>query len=106
MTVRNTVVLVKAAQKNVPLQKALELWLAVTQCASWSNLVDVRRTFPSADGARIKTAGGGAVVVTVFNVRGNEYRLITVLNYGAATVLVCAVLTHAEYDKNQWKDRL
>ena len=46
------------------------------------------------------------VVVTVFNVKGNEYRLLTVMRYRAQQVYVIDVLTHAEYSKGKWKDRL
>jgi len=106
MIVRNTVVLAKAGRKNAPLRKALDLWLAITESATWTSLNSVRNTFPSADGVNVKIAGGLTVIVTIFNIKGNEYRLITVVNYATATVLISDVLTHAEYDKNQWKDRL
>jgi mRNA interferase HigB len=46
-----------------------------------------------------------AFVVTVFNVKGNTYRLLTSIDYDAAIVEVLDVLTHAEYDKALWKDR-
>ena len=106
MNVRNTAELAKAGRKNVPLRKALDQWLHVTESASWTNLMDVRRTFPSADGVVIKSSGSIQIVATVFNIKGNEYRLITAINYSAATVLVLEILTHAEYDKGQWKDRI
>lgn len=105
MTVLNAAALTKAGRKNAPLQKALEKWLQTAEAAEWHSLRDVRLTFPSADGVTVK-GGGVEVVATVFNIKGNEYRLITIINYPLATVLVCDVLTHAEYDKGQWKDRL
>ena len=42
---------------------------------------------------------------TVFNIRGNRYRLITKIDYSAGTVQVREILTHAEYDKGEWKTR-
>jgi len=45
------------------------------------------------------------IVVTVFNVKGNEYRLLTQVNYRDRVVLVLELLTHAEYDKDAWKGR-
>jgi mRNA interferase HigB len=46
------------------------------------------------------------VVVTIFNIKGNQYRLITVIQYASAICRVVDVLTHAEYSTNRWKDRL
>ena len=39
----------------------------------------------------------------VFNIAGNKYRLIAVVNYSIATVLVEKIMTHAEYDKGKWR---
>ncbi len=41
---------------------------------------------------------------TVFDVSGNKIRAITKIAFGAKVVLVTHVLTHAEYDKDKWKD--
>lgn len=106
MTVLNASGLVKAGRRNAPLRKALDQWLYTTESAIWGNLQELRATFPSADGVALKTAGGFELIVTVFNVKGNEYRLLTVVNYALAMVLVREVLTHAEYSKGRWKDRL
>jgi len=46
------------------------------------------------------------VVVTVFNIRGNRYRLLTALHYSTAVCRVLDVLTHAEYSTDRWKDRI
>jgi mRNA interferase HigB len=106
MVIRNGAVLAKAARKNVPLRLAREAWLQVTAAAAWNNFQDARRTFPSADGVTVKVGSGVKVVVTVFNIKGNEYRLISIVNYEAATVFLCDVLTHSEYSKGKWKGRL
>ena len=41
---------------------------------------------------------------TVFNIKGNKYRLISSINYEKQIIYVKYVLTHAEYDKDRWKD--
>ncbi|MEX0777840.1 MAG: type II toxin-antitoxin system HigB family toxin [Phycisphaeraceae bacterium] len=46
------------------------------------------------------------MVVTAFNIKGNEYRLIAVVRYARAVCRVVEVLTHAEYSTGRWKDRL
>jgi mRNA interferase HigB len=45
------------------------------------------------------------LVVTVFNAKGNEYRLLTSIDYDAGIIEALDILTHAEYDKDMWKDR-
>lgn len=70
--------------------------------ARWRNLVDVRRAFPHADAVAV---GSGRTVV-VFNIAGNNYRLITAIHYNTQLVYALRFLTHAEYDKGAWKDQL
>lgn len=94
-------VLTAVGRKNAPLRKWLVEWLATAQQADWHNIDDVRLQYPSADG--VKLASG--TVVTVFDAKGNTYRLLTVIYYDAATVEALEVITHAEYDKNLWKAR-
>jgi len=105
MTVINADELARAGRKNAPLRKALDKWLRAVEAATWLSLIDLRRTFPSADGIVVKR-GGPEIVVTVFNIKGNEYRLITAVNYAAGMVVIYELLTHAEYSNDRWKDRL
>ena len=58
------------------------------------NLADVRMTFSSAD------ASGKW---TVFDIKGNHYRLITEINYVSGRIYIRHVLTPAEYDRGGWK---
>jgi hypothetical protein len=41
---------------------------------------------------------------TVFNIKGNDYRLIVGIDYENQVVYYKYFLTHAEYDKNKWKN--
>ncbi|MDZ4287146.1 MAG: type II toxin-antitoxin system HigB family toxin [Prosthecobacter sp.] len=67
--------------------------------ARWQHLADVRRVFPHADAVRV----GSGNTVTVFNLAGNSFRLITAIHYQTQLVFVLRLLTHAEYSKNRWK---
>ncbi|WP_414529831.1 type II toxin-antitoxin system HigB family toxin [Nodularia chucula] len=58
-------------------------------------MVELRQTFSSAD-----QVGN----FTVFNIGGNNYRLITLVDYKFQKVFIRHVLTHAEYDKEDWKN--
>ena len=85
--------LLKAAQRHGDgLGTALDVWYRIAYRASWKSLADVRQVFPSADGVG---------KYTVFNIKGNSYRLITVIFY-PKTLFIREVLTHTEYDKGSW----
>jgi mRNA interferase HigB len=73
---------------------ALDTWYRTAKSAEWQNLVELREAYPSADLVDI---------YTVFNIKGNHYRLIAEINYRSGTIFVRDILTHAQYDKEQWK---
>jgi mRNA interferase HigB len=76
----------------------LDSWYRAAKSAKWQNLDEIRQTYAHADGVPV-----GDKVYTVFNVKGNSFRLITEIFYEGQTILVRHVLTHAEYDKENWK---
>ena len=76
-------------------QEALDNWYKVAQKADWSNLVEVQSVFPSAE------AVGN---FTVFNIKGNKYRLIVSIDYERQLIYIKYIFTHAEYDKENWKN--
>ena len=102
MIVVNTEVLAKFVRKHRDAGTWLQRWLQTTESAEWMSLDDVRDDFPSADGVPLAK---GLVIVTVFNVRGNTYRMTTLISYVKQIVSIQDVMTHAEYDKNKWKAR-
>ena len=75
---------------------SLRSWYKIATTAEWSNLAEVKAVFSSAD--RVGN-------FTVFNIRGNNYRLITFIDYEyrPKKVFIRAVLTHEEYDEDKWK---
>jgi mRNA interferase HigB len=73
----------------------IESWNAAVEAAEWQNLEDVRQIYRDAE------AVGN---FTVFNVKGNAYRLIVGINYRKQMVYYKYFLTHAEYDKDKWKN--
>ena len=82
-------------QQHRDAEEPLRRWYRITTKEHWKSLAETHREFPHAD-----LAG----VCTIFNVKGNDYRLISKIYYPNRTVLVRFVLTHAEYDKGNWKD--
>lgn len=84
----------EAAERHGDLEGPLDAWFRVAKKAIWKNLVDVRQTFPSADAVG---------KWTVFNIKGNQYRLISEINYAFGRLYIRHVLTHAEYGRGGWK---
>ena len=101
MTLIGQDVLSEAGKRNTPLRKWLTRFVATVDSMQWGTLGDVRKSYPTADGVTLKSR----TVVTVFNVKGNTYRLLTSIDYDAGIIEALEVLTHKEYDKEMWKDR-
>ena len=55
-------------------------------------------------GSNLQVKARSGETLTVFNISGNEYRLIARIRYDCRLVNVRIVLTHAEYDKGKWKE--
>jgi mRNA interferase HigB len=94
-------VLRRSLKKHPEARKWLAAWALTVEDAAWQSIDDVRNDYPSADGVRLRSR----LVVTVFNVKGNEYRLLTNVDYRGQVVQVLELLTHAEYNKDLWKPR-
>ncbi|MDB9312367.1 type II toxin-antitoxin system HigB family toxin [Spirulina sp. CS-785/01] len=77
------------------LSQVIEAWYAVVKKAKWEHLEDVRKIYRDAE------AVGN---FTIFNLKGNKYRLIVGIDYSSQTVYYKYLLTHAEYDKDKWKN--
>ncbi len=76
-------------------QNALVQWYKLVKHNEFATFVALREIFPSAD--RVGK-------LTVFNIGGNKVRLIAAIHYNRNKVYIRAVLTHAEYDEERWKE--
>ena len=70
---------------------ALERWYDIAQKAEWRNLSDIKVNFPATD-----YVGNQHYV---FNIRGNNYRLVVVIKFTIGYIYIRFVGTHKEYDK-------
>lgn len=82
-------------EKHSTARNSLLLWYDRIVQSSCQNFAQLRQLFPSAD-----IVGN----FTVFNIGGNNYRLITYIDYPAQIIFIRAILTHADYDKENWKN--
>src|SRR5713101_5380912 len=73
----------------------LRSWLQAAKRERWSNFAELKARFPKAD--RVGK-------LTVFNIAGNKYRLIVAIHHRRGRVYVLHVLTHAAYDRGEWKE--
>lgn len=70
---------------------ALERWYQIAEEAEWKNFSDIRVDFPNAD-----YVGNQHYV---FNIKGNNYRLIVVIKFTINRIFIRFVGTHKEYEK-------
>ena len=79
--------------KHPEARSALVRWYGTVRKARWGSLGVVRATFSSADQV-------GHVLI--FNVMGDNYRLITTVDYQSQRIYVKHLLTHREYERKEW----
>lgn len=78
-------------EKHADSEQYLKTWYDTAKNAEWKNPNDVKASYSSAS-----IIGDNRVV---FNVKGNNYRLIVKFNYRLQWAFIRFVGTHAEYDK-------
>jgi mRNA interferase HigB len=87
----------EAKQRYPKTRPWLDAWWVAASRATWTRLMEVRDVYPDSDEV------GHCLV---FNVCGNDYRLICRMSYANqwtdGTLLVKHFLTHADYDKKKW----
>ena len=73
------------------LKAALDAWFDEVRKASWSSTADVRR--------RYATASVVSAARIVFNIKGNDYRLVVAVDFEKGIVWIKWLGTHRDYDK-------
>lgn len=75
-------------------ENVLRNWILTVRAADWRTFAEIRETFNSADVYK---------QCVIFNVGGNNYRIIGMIEYEKHLVFIRAVLTHKDYDAGKWK---
>ncbi|HBO45538.1 MAG TPA: hypothetical protein DD670_16720 [Planctomycetaceae bacterium] len=86
-------------EKHPDAEEPLRAWHRIVEKTRWENFAEVRATFPSADLIGHREEGHGVV----FNIGGNKFRLFVVVFFEYGRVYIRHVLTHAEYDRGDWR---
>lgn len=73
------------------LKAAVDAWFDEVRRASWASTVDVKRRYPTAS------------IITservVFNIKGNDYRLVVSVDFEKGIVWIKWIGTHRDYDR-------
>ncbi len=70
---------------------ALEEWYKIVCKSDWSNLNELKQSFLNAD-----YVGNNRIV---FNIKGNDFRLVAIVIYVSKKIYIRWIGTHAEYNK-------
>ena len=77
----------KYADSKIPLL----YWYEVVKTAKWNSLADIKKDFNSVD-----YVGNNRYV---FNIKGNDYRIVVIIIFISQKVYIRFIGTHSEYDK-------
>jgi|SRR5689334_8750891 mRNA interferase HigB len=78
-------------KQRLAVKAALDAWFHEVERADWRTSADVKKSYATAstvDRERV-----------VFNIKGNDYRLVTAIDYTRRTVFIKWLGPHAEYDR-------
>jgi mRNA interferase HigB len=76
-------------------ESPLRTWHRNAEHATWECFADIRKIYPHADQVGRRT---------VFNISGNNFRLVVVIHFNRGKVYIRHVMTHEEYDRGMWKE--
>jgi mRNA interferase HigB len=79
------------ARLRSSVKRHLDAWYAEVEKATWSGPAELKAQFGSAS-----IVSGERVV---FNIKGNDYRLVVAINYHYQILLIIWLGSHKEYDQ-------
>lgn len=77
-------------------EQQLKSWYKETKSAKWKNVNELKEEFPN-----VSIVGNNRFV---FNIKGNDYRLIVRINFPIQIVWIRFIGTHSQYDKVNAKE--
>ena len=83
-------ILDKFKKKHGDCRTQIDEWLKDVRTSNWRSFNDIKKVYPSAS-----VLNGNTVI---FNIKGNKYRLVTVVVIVANRVFIDWVGTHEEYN--------
>ena len=96
MRIISKTTLKEAYEKHSDAEASIKTWIKIAKSQSWNSFADVKENSPFSPD-KVKN-------FVVFNIGGNNYRLIVYIDYQKGIIFIRDFLTHAEYDKDKWKN--
>jgi mRNA interferase HigB len=81
----------KFGKKHSKARKPIAAWVKVVEKAKWEKSADVKATFNSVDNP--------GSTKYIFNLAGNNFRIVAIVKIKNGVVMVDKIMTHTEYDK-------
>jgi len=78
-------------EKHAETEQYLKTWYDTAMSSTWDGPNDIKKTYANAS---ILKSGR-----VVFNIKGNDYRLVAKINFEKHWLFVRFIGTHSEYDK-------
>jgi mRNA interferase HigB len=82
----------RAGRKDQPaLKAALDAWFDEVRNAKWTNASDLKRSY--------RTDSIVTAERVVFNIKGNDYRLVAAVDFDKGILWIKWIGTHSDYDR-------
>jgi mRNA interferase HigB len=91
MRVINKKLVNQFSEEHADARGPLSAWVAELEDSNWETPIDLKSRYPSASFLGDKQV--------VFNIKGNSYRALAVVDYQSGIAIVKRIGTHSEYDK-------
>ena len=78
-------------EKHAETEQYLKTWYDTAMNSTWNNPNEIKQTY-----ANVSILKNGRVV---FNIKGNDYRLVAKINFEKQWMFIRFIGTHSEYDK-------
>ena len=87
----------RAGSKDQPaLKAALDAWFDEVRKAQWANAAEVKQLY--------RTASVATAERVVFNIKGNDYRLVAAIDFEKGIVWIKWIGSHSDYDRIDVKE--
>ena len=85
-------------EKHRASEAPIDGWYRAVRKSKFADFAAVKAAFNSVDHLKVAKKE-----LYVFNIGGNNYRIIAAIHFKVQRIYIRAVLTHAEYSKDFWK---
>lgn len=92
VTVYGKRLVAKFTQKHAAARKSFARFIHIAEQSTWKHFLEVKEAFPATD--FVPKTG-----TLIFDIGGNKYRLVALVNFREQVLDIVEVLTHEEYSR-------